>query len=149
MMRAMTKTITAGFAALALGLFAVGCGDDDKSSEGGESEGAKTACKADALSGSTGLPAGFPVPGELTLTKTRKDGPTTVVDGYWEASIQEVHDEYKQQIEAAGYQVLFDEVEEHDSEISYKGEGKTGQVAIREDCTEDGTMAVHITNRPA
>src|SRR4051794_21741823 len=150
MMRAMIKTITAGLAALAVGLFAAGCGGDDKSSDSsGESASAKVTCKADALQGDSGLPAAFPVPGELTLTKTRADGPTTVVDGYWSASIQEIHDEYKDALARAGYKVLFDEVEDNDSEISYSGSGKTGQIALRGDCAEDGVVAVHITNRPA
>src|SRR3954451_12905178 len=130
MMRAMTKTLTAGLATLALGLFAAGCGDDNKSSSssGGQSEGAKTACKADALKGDSGLPAAFPIPGELTLTQTRKDGPSIVVDGYWTAGVKETHDEYLDQVKQAGYKVLFDELEEHDSEISYSGSGKTGQI---------------------
>src|SRR3954471_21214091 len=105
MMRAMTKTITAGLATLALGLFAAGCGDDNKKSESssGASEGAKTACKANALKGDSGLPAAFPVPGELTLTQTRKDGPTVVVDGYWESELDEAYKEFKDQVEQAGY----------------------------------------------
>src|SRR3954467_4970835 len=150
MMPAMQKTISTGFATLTLGLFASGCGDDDKSkSSSSESEGAKTACKADALKGATGLPAAFPVPGELTFTKTQKDGPTTVVDGYWASELDEAYTEDKDQIEQAGYKVLFDEKEEHDAEISYSGSGKTGQVALRGDCSEDATTRVHITNRPA
>jgi hypothetical protein len=150
MMRAMTKTITAGLAALALGLFAAGCGDDDKSSEGGESEGAKTACKADALSGDSGLPAAFPIPGELTLTETSKDGPSTIVDGYWASGLDEAYEEYKPQVEAAGYTVTFTEKEEADAEIAYTGDGKSGIIALRADCSEgDETTRVHITNRPA
>src|SRR3954451_22835546 len=122
MMRAMTKTLTAGLATLALGLFAAGCGDDNKSSSssGGASEGAKTACKADALKGDSGLPAAFPAPGELTLTRTRKDGPTVVVDGYWASELDEAYTELKDQIEQAGYKILFTENEHQDAEISYQ-----------------------------
>src|SRR3954462_15205090 len=99
MMRAMTNTITAGLATLTHGLFATGCGGDDKSeSSWSESEGAKTACKADALKGDSGLPAAFPAPGELTLTRTRKDGPTIVVDGDWAAEVDEAQVELKDAI---------------------------------------------------
>ena len=78
---------------LATGVFAAGCGGDDNNSStsapaatqtqaaGSESEGAKLACKGQAIQDS-GLPAAFPAPGELTFTQSRKDGPSTVADGY-------------------------------------------------------------------
>ena len=149
MMRAMIKTFTTGLAVLSVSLFAAGCGDDEKS-ESGESEGAKTACKAAALKGDSGLPPAFPVPGELTFTKTSKDGPTTVVDGYWESGIDEAYEEFKPQVEAAGYTVTFTEKEENDAEIAYKSDDKTGIIALRSDCSEgDEVTSVHITSRPA
>jgi hypothetical protein len=134
---------------LAVAITAAGCGDAQKSSSSGESEGSKTACKAAATTAPTGLPAAFPVPGELTFTEVRKDGPTNVVDGYWTAGIDEAYKEFKDQVEQAGYTVLFNEKEEHDAEISYKGSGRTGQIALRDDCAEADTTRVHITNRPA
>jgi hypothetical protein len=131
--------------ALAVALLAAGCGGGgDK-----ESEGARTECKKAATSQPTGLPAAFPVPGELTVTQVRKDGPTYVVDGYWTAGLDEAYEEFKDQVDQAGYTVLFTEKEEHDAEISYKGSGRTGQIALRDDCTEDDTTRVHITSRPA
>ena len=133
---------------LAVAVAAAGCGKAQKSS-GGESESSKVACKAPATTQPTGLPAAFPVPGELTFTEVRKDGPTNVVDGYWTAGIDEAYKEYKDQVEQAGYTILFDEKEEHDAEISYKGSGRTGQIALRDDCSESDTTRVHITNRPA
>ena len=134
---------------LAVAIVAAGCGDAEQSSSSGESEGSATACKAAATSAPTGLPAAFPVPGELTFTGARKDGPTNVVDGYWTAGLDEAYEEYKDQVEQAGYTVLFNEKEEHDAEISYKGSGRTGQIALRDDCSEADTTRVHITNRPA
>jgi hypothetical protein len=132
-------------AALAVALLAAGCGGGGKK----ESEGAKTACKTAATTQPTGLPAAFPVPGELTFTEVRKDGPTNVVDGYWSSGIEEAYKEFKDQVEQAGYTILFTEQEEHDAEISYQGSGRTGQIALRDDCTEDETTRVHITSRPA
>ena len=61
---------------------------------------------------------------------------------------KEAHDEYVKEFEAAGYKVLFEELEDHDSEVSWQGEGRTGQVALRNDCGGD-KIYVHITNRPA
>lgn len=136
------------FAALVglLALVAAGCGGGKK--ESAEEEGAKTACKAPATTEATGLPAAFPVPGELTFTTVRKDGPTNVLDGYWSSGLDEAYKEYKEQVEQAGYKVTFTEKEEHDAEIAYDGSGRTGIIALREDCSEDETTRVHITSRP-
>jgi hypothetical protein len=133
---------------LAVAIVAAGCGNAQKSSSG-ETEGSKAACKAAATTKPTGLPAAFPVPGELTFTEVRKDGPTIVVDGYWASGIDEAYKEFKDQVEEAGYKVLFNEKEEHDAEISYSGSGRTGQIALRDDCAESDTTRVHITSRPA
>jgi hypothetical protein len=125
-------------------LLAAGCGGGEK-----ESEGSKTACKADATTAETGLPAGFPIPAEVTVTAVRTDGPSQVVDGYWTAALDEAYPEYKEAVESAdGYEILFSEQEEDDAEISYKGEGRSGQIALREDCSESDTTRVHITSRP-
>ena len=141
----MKLGLIAPCAALAVALLAAGCGGGGNK----ESEGAKTACKAAATTQPTGLPAAFPVPGKLTFTEVRKDGPTIVVDGYWSSGIEEAYKEFKDQVEQAGYTVLFTEQEEHDAEISYKGSGRTGQIALRDDCSESDTTRVHITSRPA
>jgi len=121
---------------------AAGCGGGKK-----ESEGTKLACKAAATSEPTGLPAAFPVPGELTFTEVRKDGPTNVVDGYWSSGLDEAYKEFGDQVKEAGYTILFQEKEKDDAEISYKGSGRTGQIALREDCSESETTRVHITSR--
>ena len=143
---------------LATGVFAAGCGggNDSSSTTGStgaasseETENAKTACKAPATSKPTGLPAAFPAPGELTVTQVRKDGPTIVVDGYWTSELDEAYRELTDQVDQAGYKVLFAENEHRDAEISYSGSNRTGQIALKADCTEPQTTRVHITNRPA
>jgi hypothetical protein len=150
MPRMIRRFSGATVALLATALLAGGCGDDE-SKKGEESEGARTACKAPATTDETGLPAAFPIPGELTITEVRKDGPTNVIDGYWSSDLDEAYPEFKEQVEQAGYEVLFTEKEEHDAEISYadKANGRSGQVALRDDCSEESTIRVHITNRPA
>lgn len=149
----MTRRFTRSAAtSLALALLAAGCGGGDKPSGGGtdtQAEGGRTACKAPATTQATGLPAAFPIPGELTITQVAKDGPTVVVDGYWTSAIDEAYTEYTDQVGQAGYDTLFAEKEDHDAEISYKGSGRTGQIALRDNCTESATTRVHITNRPA
>jgi hypothetical protein len=127
-----------------------GCGGG-----GGEGESepenpqAKAACEGSPLGDAPRLPATFPQIENITYTKQRTQGPSEVVEGYFEGSVKEAHDEYLKELKAAGYQILFEELEEHDSEISWKGEGRTGQVALREECGSDDKIYVHITNRPA
>jgi ABC-type glycerol-3-phosphate transport system substrate-binding protein len=130
-------------------LAAAGCGGggNEEESEAANPQ-AKAACEGSPLSGTPKLPASFPMVENTTLTKQSTQGPTEVVEGYWEGDLEEAHDEYVKEFEAAGYKVLFEEVEEHDSEVSWSGEGRTGQVALRDDCGGD-KIYVHITNRPA
>jgi ABC-type glycerol-3-phosphate transport system substrate-binding protein len=130
-------------------LAAAGCGGggNEEESEPANPQ-AKAACERSPLSGTPKLPASFPMVENTTLTKQSTQGPTEVVEGYWEGDLEEAHDEYVKEFEAAGYKVLFEEVEEHDSEVSWKGAGRTGQVALREECGQDDRVYVHITNRP-
>lgn len=129
-------------------LVLAGCGGG-----GGEEEAAnpqaKAACEGSALSGTPKLPTSFPQVEDFTFTKQATQGPTEVVEGYFEGSVKDAHDEYLKELKGAGFQILFEEVEEHDSEVSWKGEGRSGQVALREDCGSSDKIYVHITNRPA
>jgi hypothetical protein len=141
----------AWFAVLAAAVVALaGCGGG-----GGEGEKepenpqAKAACEGSPLGDAPKLPASFPQIEKVTYTKQSTQGPSEVVEGYFEGSVEDAHDEYLKELKAAGYQTLFEELEEHDSEVSWKGEGRTGQVALREDCGSDDKIYVHITNRPA
>jgi hypothetical protein len=128
-----------------------GCGGGSKE-KGGEteplSEETQAACEGSALSGTPKLPPSFPQVENVTFTKQRTGGPTNIVEGYFMGSVEDAHDEYKKELEGAGYKVLFDELEQHDSEVSWEGEGRSGQVALREQCGESDKIYVHITNRP-
>ncbi len=134
-------------------LLVAACGGGEKKGE--EEEGgaanaqALAACKGTALTETPKLPASFPMVEDTTFTKQSTQGPTEVVEGYWSGSLEDAHDEYKKELEAAGYDIVFDELEDHDSEVSWKGEGRTGQVALREECGDSDKIYVHITNRPA
>src|SRR5438034_8411209 len=107
--RVKRRMTVRGALVLVAAVSTAGCGGGKKQ----ESEGARTACKAPATSQPNGLPAAFPIPGELTLTQVRKDRPTNVVDGYWTAGLDEAYKEYHDQVTEAGYTVLFNEKEEH------------------------------------
>ena len=143
----------AWFAVLGLVVLAfAGCGGggEKSSEEGGElNEQAQAACTGSALSAAPKLPPSFPQVENVTYTQQRTQGPTNVVEGYWEGGLKDAHDEYKKELEASGYKILFDELEDHDSEVSWQGEGRSGQVALREECGDNDKIYVHITNRPA
>ena len=141
--------------AACLGLMVAGCGGgSDKKSTSTESdlnEKAQAACTGSALTEAPKLPASFPQIEEdkLTYTQQSTEGPTNVVEGYFNGDVKEAHDEFEKELKGAGFDILFNELEDHDSEISWKGEGRTGQVALREECGEADKTYVHITNRPA
>ena len=132
----------------ALGLLLAGCGGGDGDSEGDLGQEAEAACSGSELSDAPRLPAGWPVMGEVTFTQQKTQGPTEVVEGYFDGDIEAAHDDFKRELEAAGFTILFDELEEHDSEVSWKGEGRSGQVALREECGDSDKIYVKVTNRP-
>jgi hypothetical protein len=140
--------LLAVLAALAFG--AAGCGGGGEKDKG-ETEAnpqAVAACNGSPLKGTPKLPPSFPMVENTTLTRQSTEGPTELVEGYWKGDLKEAHDEYRKELQAVGYKILFDELEDHDSEVSWSGEGRTGQVALRDDCGGD-KIYVHITNRPA
>ena len=143
----MKSRILAIALALALGLITAGCGGDKKEEEEG-SEGAQIECRADAFDGDAGLPKNFPTPAEFTVTESDLEGPTRVVVGYWESGLEEAYREWKDQVEEAGFNVTFDELEDRDSEVAYEGSGRTGIIQLRDRCTEDEVTYVRITSRP-
>src|ERR1700750_3120630 len=120
----------------ALVLVVAGCGgrgEKDKGAEGAANAQAQAACTGSPLTAAPKLPPSFPMVENTTYTKQSTEGPTNVVEGYWKGSLTDAHDEYKKELEGAGYSIVFDELEHHDSEVSWKGEGRTGQVALREE----------------
>jgi hypothetical protein len=129
-----------------------GGGGEKKADTEQPNQAARSACNGAALADSekVKLPPSFPQIEEdkLTYTRQRTEGPTSVVEGYFHGDVEEAHDEFKKELEGAGFKILFDELEEHDSEVSWEGEGRTGQVALREECGESDKTYVHITNRP-
>jgi hypothetical protein len=132
--------------ALTLGLAACGGGGDEGDEESAL-ERPTIACEGSSITAS-GLPASFPLLSGVTYTAASEAGPSHVVDGYYEGSLEDAYNGYKDAFDEAGYSILFDEIEDADSEVSYEGDGRTGQVALRENCEEDGRISVHITNRP-
>ena len=143
---------------LILGLAAValaGCGgggDKDKGDTDELSGAVQAACNGSRMSEEPKLPASFPQIEEdkVVYTQQSTNGPTEVIEGYFNGDVQEAHDEYLKELQGAQYKILFNEVEApNDSEISWSGEGRTGQVALRNECGDSDKTYVHITNRAA
>ena len=136
----------------ALALTVSACGGEKKSEEEGDlGKEAKAACTGKPLSAAPKLPASFPQIEEdkLTYTRQQTEGPTDVIEGYFHGDVEEAHDEFLKELKGAQFKILFNELEEHDSEISWQGEGRTGQVALREECGDSDKTYVRITNRAA
>lgn len=125
-----------------------GCGGGSEKDKATEGSGRGTVtCEGSAMAGDPGLPPNFPVLGEITFVKAADKGPTHVVDGYASDGIEGVYREMKDRLQEEQYKVLFDELEENDSEISYQtADGATeGQIALRS-CDDEKT-SIHITAR--
>jgi hypothetical protein len=145
-MRLRLLALAALLGALTLGLAACGGGGDEGDEESA-GERPSTSCEGSSITAS-GLPASFPKLSGVTYTEESEAGPSNVVDGYYEGSLEDAYNGYKDAFDEAGYSILFDEIEDEDSEVSYEGDGRTGQVALRENCEEEDRISVHITNRP-
>lgn len=141
----MKRTLIALLFVLAL----AGCGGESDKDEGEASGRGTVTCEGTAMSGNAGLPASFPVLDEITLVSATDKGPTHVVDGYAEDGIEGVYRELKDRLQEEQYKILFDELEEDDSEISYQTPdgAKEGQIALRS-CDDDKT-SIHVTSRAA
>jgi hypothetical protein len=149
---ALPPRIVALALALTFGFAAAGCGGKKaESDQGALSKDVQAACTGSALAAAPKLPPSFPQieQDKLTYTQQSTVGPTNVVEGYFNGDVKDAHEEFEKELKAAGYDILFNELEDHDSEISWKGEERTGQVAMREECGESDKTYVHITNRPA
>ena len=139
----MSRTLL-GVLVLAL----AGCGGDKNAEENGSGEEVQAACTAAPLGEAPNLPSKFPTFDSVTYTQQATQGPTEVIEGYFEGDVAAAHDEVKSAIERAGFIVLFDELEEHDSEVSWRGQRRTGQVGLREECGDADRTYIRITNRP-
>jgi hypothetical protein len=156
--KTLSGMVLLGLATLAL----AACGGGGKKTETtgeadkGKAEPALTkevqeVCNGSPLTTTPNLPPSFPqIEAEkLTYTKQSKEGPTDVIEGYFNGSVTDAHEEFEKELKASGYTILFNELEApHDSEISWKGEGRTGQVAMRAECEDKSKTYIHITNRP-
>ncbi|MEA2452752.1 MAG: hypothetical protein QOG04_1462 [Actinomycetota bacterium] len=141
----MTKRF---FALLVMGMLVFSaCGANDGETEG-EGTAARGECSGEVPGAADipGLPENFPIPGEAVLNASSEAGPSQIIEGYFEADIENAFPEYKEAFESAGYDITKDEQEEDDAEIFFAGDGTTGQVNMFAEC--DGRTKLRITIRP-
>jgi hypothetical protein len=144
--------LNAGLLAFAFGLLVAGCGGGgEKKSEEGELDSRRRLPAPARRSQRHRRSQQSPQiqRDKLTYTQQSTQGPTEVVEGYFNGDVAEAHEEFEKELKSVGFTILFNELEEHDFEISWKGEGRTGQVAMREECGDEDKTYVRITNRPA
>ena len=87
-------------AALTLGLAA--CGGDDNKAEGDLGEQAQAACTGSPLTEAAKLPSSWPDMGEVTFTQQSTQGPTEVVEGYFDGASRQRTTSSSASFEAAG-----------------------------------------------
>jgi hypothetical protein len=131
-----------------LGTTLAACGGDSEP----EPEGTVLpTCSGEALA-DTGLAADFPIPEGVTFVAQTTAGPSNVLDGFADDTVDHLFGAWKDAFEQANYAILFDENEApDDAEISYRSPDETreGQVALRNECGGGDKIAVHMTDRPA
>ena len=145
----MTRSTLARIVTLLMfGLALAACGGESESEEeGARGEAFAPICEMAAMSGDTGLPASFPIVDSVTFVKSEDAGPSVIVEGWVDGELGDVYDDIHQKFEDSDYDITFDEQEENDAEISFKGDGKSGQVKLASECGE-GKVYVRVTARP-
>jgi hypothetical protein len=143
----LTLRVAAVSAVVLAVLSIAGCGGDE---EAAGQRGAAFApiCELSELAGDTGLPEGFPKPDSVTFVKSEEAGPSQIVEGYAEGTLEDVYETWHDQFESSDFEITFDEREEHDAEISFDGGGESGQVKLADECGDEDRLYVRITSRP-
>jgi hypothetical protein len=130
-----------------LSLAACGGGGDEEV-EGERGAAFAPICELSEHVGDTGLPAGFPKPDSVTFVKSEEAGPSQIVEGYADGSLEDVYETWHDQFDESDFEITFDEREEHDAEISFEGGGESGQVKLADECGNEDRLYVRITSRP-
>ncbi len=83
------------------------------------------------------LPPGFP-----TLDGVAFTGATR---GYSERSVRDTHDAYVSALEEAGYTITQSQVDPWDSELTFSGHGRTGEIDVFQECRDRTWMQITVT----
>jgi hypothetical protein len=127
------------------------CGGDEEATPTQPTTVQRATVQCDGPAVEPDLPGDFPAVEGVTYTKSTSAGPSKIVDGFYQGRLEDAYRKFKSALRAAGYAVIFDEIEAQDSEVAYSGGDldRSGFVALRENCAQPGRISVHITNRPS
>jgi hypothetical protein len=89
----------------------------------------------------------FPAGEGVAYTSSKAEGPSTILEGFANADLAEVYDNYKTLLGSGGYSVTKSEKEEDDAEVNFSGNRTTGQVKLVTEC--EGRTSITITIRPS
>ena len=128
-------------------LLVAACGGDEGSEAAADGGRAECTTELPSAADVPDLPSDFPVPGEVLLTGSSQAGPSLIVEGYFQADLDEAFPEYKDAFESAGWDVTKDEQEEDDAEIFFAHGDTNGEVAMFGECS--GRTKLRITIRPS
>ena len=93
-------------------------------------------------------PAGFPSPSEVTCTGEREIGPSQIVRRPGTVTSGPLSTATKKgSFEATDYSITKEEREDVDAEVSFSGQGVSGQVKLPQSCKDRTDVA--ITIRPS
>ena len=148
MRRSLLLIVLSALSAPALAACGGGESEAEREAEEARSEAFAPICEMSDVIADTGLPADFPVPGDVTFVKAEKAGPSVVVEGWAAEDLEKLYDEWHERFEESDYEITFDEQEEHDAEISFEGGGRSGQVRLAAECGDSGKTYARVTARP-
>jgi hypothetical protein len=81
------------------------------------------------------LPTKFPTPAMVSYSGSKQAGPTKIVSGFYSSgNLTAIHRAYSKALKAAGYVITHEEQDAADSEVVWKGHGKSGQVQLAKRC---------------
>jgi MFS family permease len=88
----------------------------------------------------------FPRPDGAHFIGLSREGPTTVLTGWFESGVRDARDAFESGLRSSRYTVLRSELDVADSEVNFDGRGTTGQVKLMQDCRD--RTKLRITIRP-
>ena len=111
-------------------------------------DGTEAACTKSALSGAPELPKGWPEIENVTYTQESQQGPTTVVEGYFDGDVKAAHDEFKRELERPGSRSCSTSSRTTTRRCPGKGRDDRAKWRSATSAAASDKVFVHITNRP-
>lgn len=150
--------VAAGLAALAVVVGAAGCADPDLKAADADAKNAVSGCHATPAGGSSGAPTTLPADvaalrllpdGAVVTGVEQRSGRRTVVSAVVERPFDAVLRDVRSAYERAGFVLEHGEVEKHDAESDFRGQGVKGRWGLRAVSGCDAATTVSVVVAPA